>query len=205
MGSGKETRSEREWVARLSPYVAAAMLIFCVGFFGGILWVDMGAFLTNAATYGWAAAIGATFAAIAAVLAAFLPIAEKRRRDFMVGASEAISSRNTIVSAHSDLASALAQVAFQNVPAASIQGHLKNCVDKLNAIPIDSIRGYRWGLAQHLLTAKNELAFLGIGVTDHATWTSSCDVVFEALDAYLDELPAAGRALQAMIKQTDSR
>ncbi len=191
-------QTAKDWAKGIWPWVAAVIVSLILGFMVGRYPTPIRSFIAEPATYGWAAAIGSTLAAAAAVIAAFVPTIIQRRRDFQIGAIEAAATGNTIGMAIVDLMAA--ETARKSAPDAEVVLHLQNCLGKINSIPVRSILNYSTDLAQHLLAAKNQLVVLQVAFKNDTVWRMGASSTQQNLDAYNGKLKKAVDLVQEMIE-----
>lgn len=179
-------------------WVPTATLVGLVSYTYGRFERQIDWFLVQPATIGWAAAIGSTLAAVAAVTAAFVPTIIQRKRDKEIGAVDAASTSNTIGMAMLDMGEATAARKIRDQER-TVLFYLDECLEKINSIPIRSVMNYSIDLAQHLLTAKNQLIILRRGFGNDHVWKKASTSVNHHLNQYNQKLRKAEAVVGQLI------
>lgn len=154
-----------------SPWIAGALLLFCAAFFGGVLCVGAGSFLTHPVTIQWTTAIATVLAAVVAVGIAAHSHQTRRREASAHGAFLMASTTSWLNLAAAESAAAKDAIGellklpnmLEDLPAPlreAIAGDLISCLGYLDRIPLASVADHDKRLAAHIAKALDHSRLL---------------------------------------------
>lgn len=167
----RATRKLASWYVDWAPWIAGVLLLFCLAFFGGILCVGAGSFLSHPVTIQWATAIATVLAAVVAVGVAVHGQQTRRREASEQGAFLMASTTSWLNLAGASSAGAKDAIGeilkspntLNNLPdriRMHVAEELISCLNYLERIPLSNVANHDKRLAAHIATALDHSRLL---------------------------------------------